>query len=439
MDLLQEIYNEKSLKNTERLQLNKLILRIFSENATPEEKEILTSTSSDKTQTYITIFQRSMGMPQSGSIGDRAKFKANLAKLLWTYETEGERKNYTILFPYFKPPRTKEELDALISSIYPFACKFSPERVQPDTHGTPYKNKKFKLESVDTSGSFFDCLIHAFLTSMSKCYRQLSDRQRKAFAYYFRRVICPRYIPISDLVHTELYKGRASLSIQPSNYADENATSTVLARISENKILQNVAQELKTLIVKGLTKYMNTIIEETLARNFIKEFEFLEDRHISLLAEAFNVSVILINNIGELITIAQYIREESTHSIVLYNPGDGHFRGVRRTTDSTFYFESEDAELLQFIKEETAVFKTLEAKRRCPYTIGEVVLHNGAEKTVRDYLWQEESDSEGFINCASILVVGEEAAIPLAQITKKPSASGGKRSTRKQKRIFLKT
>lgn len=440
MDLLEEIYNETSLKNSERLQLNKLVLRILSENTEPAEKQILQSTTLDKKATYIKVFQRAMGDDDaSGVISDRATFKEQLATLLWSYEKPGGQAKYAIPFPYFQVPRTKEALDALISSVYPFACKFSPEEIDEDMYGEPYKNEDFDLESVNTSSSYYDCLVHSFLTSMSKCYRQLSKNQRTAFAYYFRRMICPRYLEISDMMHTALYEQRATLSPNPPNYTEHVKISKVLGDIKNNKALQTMDGALKPFVVKGLEEILHGIENETLARNFIKEQSFLEDRHASLLSNAFAVNILMVNDIRGILTIALFspLIKTAKHTIVFYNPGDGHFRAVRRITDSTFYFENSELEAFQ--QEETAKLAAFApTKTRCPFAIGEVVIHKALEKTVEETFWAEREDNQGFMNCAFIRFVGETSRTPIAEIAKKLTI-GGKRTTRKQRRIFLKT
>ena len=449
MDLLGEIYTENTLTNSERLQLNKFVLRIFSETATPDEKRILQSTSADKTATYIKLFQRVMRKSETGTITDRAQFKSELAKILWTYEKEGTQANYTIPFPYFKAPRTKEALDALLQSIYPFACKFSPERIERDTFG-PYKNATHKLESVETASTFYDCLVHAFLTSMTSCYRKLSKNQRRAFAYYFRRVICPRYFEISDIQFTTLYNQRATVQLEPEGFADVQTSSRLADDIKANMQLQSLTDAtIKTLLIKGLETRAKMLTNEMLARYFIREKEYLEDRHIQVFVYAFTVNIVLLSNVQQKITIATYTPiTPATHSIIIYNPGDGHFRAVRRTTDSKFYFEN--AELKDFIDEEMGRL-SMYGRAKCDYMTGEIVLHNGVEKTITDITYQSNADSEGFLNCEMVQLNNEMEAgifqgrpiqkmkhIPISQIKKKPTA-GGKRTTRKQRRIFLKT
>lgn len=438
MDLLEEIYNEASLKNSERLQLNKLVLRILSENTESAEKQILQSTTLDKKATYIKVFQRAMGDDVNGVISDRATFKEQLARLLWGYELQKGGSNYRIPFPYFQVPRTKEALDALISSVYPFACKFSPEQIDEDAYGEPYKNEDFDLESVNTSSSYYDCLVHSFLTSMSKCYRQLSKNQRTAFAYYFRRMICPRYLKISEMMHTALYEKRATLSPNPPNYLEHERISKVVGDIRKNNTLQPMDGALKPFILKGLEEILHGIENETLARNFIKEQSFLEDRHASLLSNAFAVNILMVNDFRGILSIALFIPSIGTakHTIVCYNPGDGHFRAVRRISDSTFYFKN--SELESFQQEETAKLAAFApTKTRCPFAIGEVVIHKAVEKTVEETFWEEDEDNEGFMNCAFIRFVGETNRTPIAEIAKKLTI-GGKRTTRKQRRIFLK-
>ncbi len=447
MDLLGEIYTENNLKNTERLQLNNLVLRILNQTATEPEKAILQSTSSDKSATYIKVFQRALGVSPTGSIGDRAKFKRAVSSLLWKYEKPyGGERNYTIPFRHFQVPRTKDELEALIYSIYPFACKFSAETIEADSYGEGYENEDYNLESVDTSASYYDCLVHSFLTSMSSNYRKLSKNQRTAFAYYFRRVVCPRYIKIDDMMHSALYKQRATLSVRPSNAAKIAQMRAVRVSLENNQLLQDAANaEPKTLFIEAIQLAEKQNFEEELARLFIKEFEFLDDSHAKLFSNAFHINIIIIREVPGLglsmFPIQPNLQEPPpTHTLVFYNPGDGHFRAVRRTTDSKFYFTNE--EIQDFIDEEAERQLADVPKTRCPYAIDEVVLHNGVERTVTGYVWETDSDAEGYINCASVQLdkemIGDKMkGTPLSEIRKK--TTGGKRGTRKQRRIFLKT
>jgi hypothetical protein len=444
MELLGEIYTEHNFKNTERLQLNNLVLRILNQTATDPEKAILQSTSSDKSAIYIKVFQTALGVPATGIITDRAKFKRALTSLLWTYEKpppSDRRLQYSIPFRHFQSPRAKEEIEALVYNIYPFACKFSPERIKADGYGEGYKNTKYKLESVDTSASYYDCLVHSFLTSMSTNYRKLSDNQRTAFAYYIRRVICPRYIKITDMMYSEFYKKRKTLSLEASNQVDIAPMTRLRNGIDANEALQEVQSgETKKLIVRALNKAISESNEERLAREFIREYQFLEDEHAKLLADAFHINILIVRKfpgIGlSLFAIAPKVLEPNpTHTIVLYNPGDGHFRAVRRVTDSNFYFTND--EIQAFKDEETARQEANVQKTRCPYAIGEIVLHNGVEKTVTGYIWESSSDSEGYMNCESVQLNNETVATPLSEVRKK--TLGGKRTTRKERRIFLKT
>jgi hypothetical protein len=443
MDLLGEIYTEHNLKNTERLQLNNLVLRILNNSTTEDEKRILQSTSADKTAIYIKAFQRNMGLRDTGVIEDRAAFKRGVSTLLWRYEKPYTRRtNYSIPFRHFQVPRTREDLDALICSIYPFACKFSAESIKRDTYaGNPYINDKYKLESVDTSASFYDCLVHSFLMSMSSPYRKLSDNQRTAFAYYFRRVVCPRYIKIDDMIHSALYKQRATLSLTPSNAARIAQMTALRVSLEKNEILQDAAiAEPKKLFIEAIQLAEKQKFEEELARLYIKEFEFLDDSHAKLFSNAFHINIIILRELPGLglsmFPIKPNLQEPPpTHTLVFYNPGDGHFRAVRRTTDSKFYFTNE--EIQDFLNEEAERQLANVPKTRCAYAIGEVVLHNGVETTVTEHIWASESDAEGYMNCAFVKLENEATAVPIAEIRKK--TSGGKRSTRKQRRIFLKT
>lgn len=442
MELLGEIYTEHNLKNTERLQLNNLVLRILNQTATEPEKAILQSTSTDKSATYIKVFQTALGVPATGTITDRAKFKRALTSLLWTYENpppSDRRLQYTIPFRHFQSPRTKEEIEALVYSIYPFACKFSSERIEADGYGEGYKNTKYKLESVDTSASYFDCLVHSFLTSMSTNYRKLSDNQRTAFAYYFRRVICPRFTKITDMMYSEFYKKRKTLSLDSSSKADDTPMILLRNGIDANTALQEVqSAETKQLILRALNKAISESKEERLARELIREYQFLEDEHANLLADAFNINILILTKfqgVGLSLLNKEPKLGNATHSLVVYNPGDGHFRAVRRTTDSNFYFTND--EIQAFRDEEAERMRAVVPTTRCPYTIGEVILHNGVEKTVTEYVWADRDDAEGYMNCIAVKVNNETVGIPIAEIRKK--TSGGKRTTRKERRIFLKT
>jgi hypothetical protein len=276
---------------------------------------------------------------------------------------------------------------------------------------------------------------------MSSNYRKLSKNQRTAFAYYFRRVVSPRYIKIDDMMHSALYKQRATLSLTTSNAAKIAQMRALRVSLEKNEILQDAAiVEPKTLFIEAIQVAEKQNFEEELARLFIKEFEFLDDAHAKLYANAFHINILILREfpgIGVSMSPVVPILQEPppTHTIVFYNPGDGHFRAVRRTTDSKFYFTNE--EIQDFIKEESARQLADVQKTRCPYAIGEVVLHNGVEKTVREHVWGEREDAEGYMNCAFVKLDTEATAVPIAEIRKK--TSGGKRSTRKQKRIFLKT
>ena len=425
MDILQEVYAELNLSQTERVQMNEVVSRIF------------TAYRKDDSTSYIQAFQGALGKPTTGTLENRDQFKKELKILLVSYEVQSRERNYKIPFPHFSVPRTQGELDQMISKIYPFPTKFVKERMTKDPSNS-YVNSAHHLESVDTSASYYDCLIHSFLTCLTPSYRKLSNNQRTAVAYYFRRMICPRYMSISDIKHKEYYETRSSLSEFSPNYADRDALS---------KLSTEIKDESQALLKNALNTAIQSIDEDTLARHFIKEYTFLEDRHASLLANAFNIKILLINNIGSVLTISEYTPvKATTHTIIIYNPGDGHFRAVRRTTDSKFYFENEDTGLQAFITEELGKLRT-HSKARCNYVNGEIVLHKGIEKTITDVSYGE-PDAEGFINCISVQLNNEKEKgpyggqrtkdTPIAEIRKKPTA-GGKRTTRKQRRIFLKT
>lgn len=416
-EILDEMSERYNLKYLDKLRLVEVARRFMKDNGKADDVD------------YRQAFSEILGIAPT-----KASFLQHIFVRLASYEREANREEspYTIPFAFTTTPRTIQELDALIHSIYPLS-RFLNEKIDEDRHGKKYKNTTFNLESVHSSAFNYDCLIHSFLTCMSMRFRMLRQTQKDAFAYYFRRYICPRYLPISDFIHRRLLEERESIEIPELTYEEESrrdeGRNEMVRAINENETLVST-QKREAVSALQASWQMQKSLES--AAKFVKEYYFLEDEQGKILAEAFQVNLVYIQLVakGEVQPTLFHSKEGNTHTIFLYNPRDGHFRGVRRLggESGTFLFSNEDAEtIVAGLSPPPAALRT-----ECNFAAGETVIHNGKEKKIQDIDYDD--GRTGVLRCISVRFEGDlRTSVPISAIQKKPS-SGGYHKTRKVKR-----
>jgi hypothetical protein len=135
---------------------------------------------------------------------------------------------------------------------------------------------------VNTSSNKNDCLSHSFLIDVSPNFRRLNQQDKNAYADWFRRSAMPTYYTESEKTN-------------PSNEFD-----------------------------------------------LIDTERFLTDLHAEKLARTFNVNIIVFQRVSTSVNAVELCCDKNQPTIVIYNPGDLHFRGVRRKRDNKYLFTREE-------------------------------------------------------------------------------------------------
>lgn len=179
---------------------------------------------------------------------------------------------------------TIEAIDADIRQTYLVDIAGSEEQISKDTYGVGALNNG-QYESVDTSANYLDCLIHSFLISTCPSFRRLSMRDKNEYADRFRRTVFPTF------------------------YSDEERADPAqhFADIAPHGTLQDIhAEKLASIYRINIMMFIRTQVEP---------------------------QTITLTPVG--------IEYEDRPCIVIYNPGDLHYRAVRRIADGQFLFPYE--------------------------------------------------------------------------------------------------
>ena len=171
-----------------------------------------------------------------------------------------------------------EEIETDIQNKYPYVLT-GKDRIQEDTYGKGVYDDGI-LQSVHSSSHKNDCLVHSFLTALIPSFRKLKRQDKDEYADFFRRVV---------------------------------------------------------LVQKLNKKFSDDLLAEG----------FLQDNEADALAVKYHVSIITIeeNTIDLQKTLRTFVLnwEKRVYPfIILYNPGDYHFRPVRVIKSGRFFFSQEE-------------------------------------------------------------------------------------------------
>ena len=165
------------------------------------------------------------------------------------------------------------------------------ENINKDKFGTPFEDTTLNLSSINTSINKFDCLIHSFLDCTCTNFRKLTQSQKDSYANWFRR----------EYFYSLFEKSQT------------------------NKIYKFLGKD-------------DSLFNELLSD--LKPVVYLQGYHALLLAELYKINIIVITKVRGQFKQAK-LDSGSDKTIIIYNPGDGHFRGVRKNSD-TFMFTKDD-------------------------------------------------------------------------------------------------
>jgi hypothetical protein len=192
---------------------------------------------------------------------------------------------------------TIDDINNDIFKKYP-GVSDKPLNIIEDKFGEMYKNDILKLTSNNTSINKFDCLIHSFLDNISENFRKLTNEQKNEYASWFRR---------------EYFY-------------------SLFTKDQSNKIYKFLNNE----------SLFDKLLDD------IKPVVYLSGYHALLLAELYKINIIIITkNEGKYVSAVLGKFKEPT--IIIYNPGDGHFRSVKKNDSNKFIFDSTDNEYLKSI------------------------------------------------------------------------------------------
>jgi len=255
---------------------------------------------------------------------------------------------------------TIEDINNDIESRYPGVSK-RPQSIREDIYyGRPPRplivDNKYK--SVDTSKFKNDCLIHSFLIDVSPNFRKLTQGEKDKYADEWRRSV-----------------------------------------------------------------FINAFDEDTeeKARDEVEGNGFLGEAHIRKLIKLFQINIIVFERTGagvlaslNLGGLGDIIEDESF--IIIYNPGDLHFRGVREMPANKFFFTNEEG---IEIATKYALESVGQTKTECLYADKEEVIHEKQVKTILQVIWETSAKSTGVIKCRGVQFTPGGPVIPLNQIQKK--------------------
>jgi len=172
------------------------------------------------------------------------------------------------------------------------------ENINKDTFGTPFEDKTLNISSINTSINKFDCLIHSFLDCTCSNFRKLTQSQKNSYADWFRR---------------EYFY-------------------SLFEKSSTNKIYKFLDKD-------------DSLFNELLGD--LKPIVYLQGYHALLLAELYKINIIVITKSKGKFIQAK-LDSASDKTIIIYNPGDGHFRGVRKNSD-TYIFTKDDNSFIESV------------------------------------------------------------------------------------------
>lgn len=252
---------------------------------------------------------------------------------------------------------TIDEIDEDIQNKYPKVDWKKPQ-IKADTYGRPLVIDTYR--SVDTSLHHYDCLIHAFLTDVSPNFRALSKAEKDQYADWFRRKM---FI----------------------NFFDASTEAAARAEVAGVNV-------------------------------------FLGEPHIQKLIDIFQINIIVFEKTGSGIRTSVNLGGtddilEDEQFILIYNPGDAHFRGVRDMSTNTYMFDYDDG---YAIAEKYAVGKDASLPRACPFVEGEDVIHEGQVKKIFEIVWEDARKGATQMNCIGVRFLKDGPIVLLQDISKKP-------------------
>ena len=167
-----------------------------------------------------------------------------------------------------------------------------PDNINKDNFGISFEDATFNLSSINTSTNNFDCLIHSFLDSTCLNFRKLLQSQKNSYANWFRR----EYF-------YSLFKK-----------APTNKIYNFLNR--DDELFNELYSDIKPVV-------------------------YLQGYHALLLAEIYKINIIIVTKVRDQTLKAAKLDSGSDNTIIIYNPGDGHFRSVRKGAN-TFIYTKDD-------------------------------------------------------------------------------------------------
>jgi hypothetical protein len=192
---------------------------------------------------------------------------------------------------------TISDINEDIFKKYPSVVS-QPENINKDNFGICFEDKSLNLSSINTSSNKFDCLIHSFLDCTCPNFRKLTQSQKDSYANWFRR---------------EYFY-------------------SLFEKSPTNKIYKFLGKD------DGL---FNELLGD------LKPVIYLQGYHALLLAELYKINIIVITKVSGQFKQAK-LDSGSDKTIIIYNPGDGHFRGVRKNSD-TFMFTKDDNAFIESV------------------------------------------------------------------------------------------
>jgi hypothetical protein len=246
-----------------------------------------------------------------------------------------------------------DDIDEDILEKYPGVNK-RKESIREDVYYGKQLIVDKKYKSVDISINKNDCLVAAFLTDVSLNFRKLTQKEKDAYADTWRRQF-----------------------------------------------------------------FVTAFDEETEedARNEVLGGGFLGEPHIRKLIDIFHVNIMMFERSGAGIRATINLGGldnmlEGEPVYLMYNPGDGHFRGVREMPANRYLFDTDDAETIMAVH---GLDVAPAAAPECEYKEGDEVIHEGQIKVVIHPIYPEKFSGQ-VVRCVGVQLVAGGPVIPLNKI-----------------------
>jgi hypothetical protein len=250
-----------------------------------------------------------------------------------------------------------DDIDEDILEKYPGVNKRTTQSIREDIYYGKQMIVDNKYKSVDTSINKNDCLIHAFLIDVSLNFRKLTQKEKDAYADNWRRQV---FITAFDPV------------------------------------------------------------TEAAARAEVESRSFLGEAHIQKLIDIFHINIVVFQRVAGAMRASVNLEADDENIlegqpvIIIYNPGDGHFRGVRKMPDNKYFFETEEAyEIMSLYGISAAPL----AAPTCEYVAKEEVIHDGQIKTILQLIYPERFSGD-VPRCIGVQFTPGGPVVPLDQIQK---------------------